>query len=120
MHEFAHNELNLLQELQNLFEDPDGQLFYSPWRTDPRPSTVCCTGRTPSGMWPSSFAVLRCLVIRSNIGNISTEHTVRPLNRSGLRCARSRSIGSGDKVWNWLNECAKDARNANPLASYSP
>ena len=37
VHEYAHNELHLLQESDTLFEESPQQFFYSPWRPDPRP-----------------------------------------------------------------------------------
>lgn len=37
VHEFAHNELNLYQEAEVLFEHDLQACFYSPWRKDPRP-----------------------------------------------------------------------------------
>lgn len=37
VHEYHHNQLYLLQELESLAELPAGALFYSPFRKDPRP-----------------------------------------------------------------------------------
>jgi HEXXH motif-containing protein len=37
VHEFQHTKLSALFDLVPLFRPIDGQLFYSPWRDDPRP-----------------------------------------------------------------------------------
>lgn len=37
IHEAAHNELNLFQEAHQLCIDLDDEVYYSPWRPDPRP-----------------------------------------------------------------------------------
>jgi HEXXH motif-containing protein len=37
VHEFAHNELHLHQESQQLYTEDPKERFYSPWRPDPRP-----------------------------------------------------------------------------------
>ena len=37
VHEFYHNDLYLLQEVQSLYESSPGELLYSPFRPDPRP-----------------------------------------------------------------------------------
>jgi len=37
VHEYHHNELNLILEVEPLFESRPDELFYSPWREDPRP-----------------------------------------------------------------------------------
>jgi HEXXH motif-containing protein len=39
IHEYHHNELYLLMEVEPLLEERPGELFYSPWRADPRPLT---------------------------------------------------------------------------------
>jgi HEXXH motif-containing protein len=37
IHEFGHNELFLLQQFAEVIDSRPDELFYSPWRTDPRP-----------------------------------------------------------------------------------
>jgi HEXXH motif-containing protein len=37
VHELMHSELNLLQEVEPLFDADAEQRYYSPWRDDPRP-----------------------------------------------------------------------------------
>ncbi len=37
VHEFHHSELYMLMAVEDLFEDVEGEYFYSPWREDPRP-----------------------------------------------------------------------------------
>ncbi|HEV8673607.1 MAG TPA: HEXXH motif-containing putative peptide modification protein [Methylomirabilota bacterium] len=37
VHEFGHFELNMVMETVDLLREVPGELFYSPWRDDPRP-----------------------------------------------------------------------------------
>lgn len=37
VHEFHHNELNVLLQTESIIEPVEGELYYSPWRDDPRP-----------------------------------------------------------------------------------
>jgi HEXXH motif-containing protein len=37
VHEYHHNELSLLMEVEPVLAEEPGELFYSPWRDDPRP-----------------------------------------------------------------------------------
>ena len=37
VHEYHHNELSLLMEVEPLHQEVPGELYYSPWRRDPRP-----------------------------------------------------------------------------------
>jgi HEXXH motif-containing protein len=39
VHEYHHNQLFALMAGEELFEDVDGAIHYSPWRDDPRPLT---------------------------------------------------------------------------------
>lgn len=37
VHEYHHNELHILLEARDLFDSRTDELYYSPWRNDPRP-----------------------------------------------------------------------------------
>jgi hypothetical protein len=77
VHEFHHNELYMLMAVEELFEEIRGELFYSPWRDDPRPLSGLIHGL-------HVFANVKRFLLRA-LNNLDVEGVAMEIRE---RCAR--------------------------------
>ena len=75
VHEIAHSELNMLMEVEELFDLSQEPVFYSPWRPDPRPI---------SGLFHALYVFARVLQFLDAIGTVCPSERDTSLDRGRL------------------------------------